>query len=317
MTTKAQKTEIVNQARLYMSGKDLSQSKLARLAGISPAYMSDIMNGKLVTGPKSTPISDEYFVKLARAIGWMTKKTYWTHFDSDNYLSVIDTLNDARESKVPHAIDGNTGAGKSYAIEQYKLQYPKNTYIVACDDDLTAKSFMQELAYSVGLKPLGAAYNIRKMVIHKLENEPNALLIIDEAENLKDRAWGSIKRILDDLKGRCGIVFIGANEFEVTMKKKAYKMKACFPQVYSRIKEGGFTAMFPLSLEDVQGVCESFRITDKTVIRSLFDICENWRELAGAIKKLLRGMDQHPGEDIQDLFEVLFNVKISKTTKAQ
>jgi hypothetical protein len=67
----------------------------------------------------------------------------------------------------------------------------------------------------------------------------------------------------------------------------------------------------------VQGVCESFRITDKTVIRSLFDICENWRELAGAIKKLLRGMDQHPGEDIQDLFEVLFNVKISKTTKAQ
>jgi DNA transposition AAA+ family ATPase len=305
MTTKAQKTEIVNQARLYMSGKDLSQSKLAKLAGISPAYMSDIMNGKFVTGPKETPISDDYFRRLARAIGWMTTKTYWTHFDTDNYHAVIDTLNRARESKIPHAVDGYTGAGKSYAIEQYKLQYPKNTYVVRCDDDLTAKSFMQELAYSVGLKPLGAAYNIRKMVIHKLENEPNALLIIDEAENLKDRAWGSIKRILDDLKGRCGIVFIGANEFEATMKKKADKMKACFPQVYSRIKEGGFTAMFPLSLEDVQGVCESFRISEKPVVNMLFDTCENWRELAGSIKKLLREMDENPNYSMKEISEIL------------
>jgi DNA transposition AAA+ family ATPase len=216
-------------------------------------------------------------------------------------MSILDTFNQARELKVPFAIDGETGMGKSYAAEMYLKQFPTNTFIVTCDDDLTAKSFMNELAFSVGVKPLGAAYNIRKSVIHHLKGKRDALLIIDEAENLKDRAWGSIKRIMDDLKNTCGIVFIGANGFERMLNKKANKLINPFPQVNSRIREGGFKQLFDFEENDVLSVCKQHEITEKEVITILRNKCRNMRELAGAITKLKRAQKATPEYSIIEL----------------
>jgi len=301
MITKAKKQTIVAEASEYLEAKGLSQNEFARIVGISSAYMSDIMNGKLVTGPKKSPIKDSYYIKIARAVGVTVETPLWWHIDTDNYVAIIDTFQQAREQKVPFAVDGETGMGKSYTAEMYLKMYPTNTYIVVCDNDLTAKSFMSELAYAIGVKPLGATYNIRKSIVRHLKGKLDVLLIIDEAENLKERAWGSIKRVMDDLKYLIGLVFIGANGFEKMLEKKANKLINPFPQVNSRIREGGFKQLFDFEETDILGVCDQHQITDKEVITILRNKCRNMRELAGAIIKLKRAQKATPDYTLIDL----------------
>lgn len=307
---KQTKIAIMEAAREYMTHKGLSQDgfvdhikKMNGGMGVSVAYLNDMLKLKFVTGRKQTPITDKYFHRIAKGISFTVRKTFRMHHDTDNYLQCMNTFSDARDSKMPHAIDGRTGDGKSYTASEYAKQYPKNTYIVRCDGDLTAKSFFMEMAYSLGITPNGPIYNIRKNVIAKLKNDDDSLLIIDEAENLKDRAWESMKRVMDDLKGYCGIVFIGANELELMMQKKSDKLKGCFPQVLRRIREGGFVQLFQLSMDDVSSVCKPYKITKRDHIKQLFDTCRNMGELTAMIEKISREADQSK-RDLDELIDL-------------
>lgn len=316
MIDKSTKHLIIESVKQYMQVNNLSQDaftehvkKMNGGQGFSVAYLNDMLKGKLVTGAKQTPIDDKYFLRIARSINFTVKKSYRKHHDLDNYLMCMNTFSDARESKMPFAIDGDTGEGKSYSATEYIRQNPKNSYLVRCDGDLTAKSFFVELAYSLGMAPAGPIYDIRKNVIHKLKNESDAILIIDEAENLKDRAWESLKRVMDDLKGYCGIVFIGANEFEKQLQKKADRMKGCFPQVLRRIREGGVVSLFKLSLDDAIDVCKAYGITSRAHVKAMYDKCRNTAQLTAMIEKVLREAD-HGKRNVLDLIELYCQVNL-------
>lgn len=316
MINKSTKLEIVEAAKLYMEKNELGQDSFAKHVvkmnggqGFSVAYLNDMLKGKFVTGNKQTPIDDKYFVRMAKAIGFTVKKTFRKHHDNDNFLLCMNAFSDARDSRMPYAIDGPTGEGKSYAAMEYLANNPKHTYYVRCDGDLTAKSFFMELSQALGMNLDGAVYNLRKNIIQKLKNETDALLIVDEAENLKDRAWDSLKRIIDDLKGYTGIAFIGANEFEKALEKKANKNKGCFPQILRRLREGGFVHLFSLSLDDAIDVCKPYGITSKTHVKALYDKCRNMAQLVSLIEKCMREAD-HGKRDVLELIELYCNVNL-------
>jgi hypothetical protein len=317
MLDKNVKHQIIEATRQYMQNNALSQDgftehvkKMNGGQGFSVAYLNDMLKGKLVTGAKQTPIDDKYFHRIAKAINFTIRKSYRKHHDTDNYILCLNSFGDSRDSRMPMLIDGLTGEGKSYAALEYLRQNPKNTYYVRCDGDLTAKSFFVELAHALGMAPAGPIYDIRKNVIQKLKNETDPMLIIDEAENLKDRAWESLKRVMDDLKGYCGIVFIGANEFEKTLEKKAHKMKGCFPQVLRRLREGGIVSLFQLSLDDAQDICKQYGITSKAHIRAMYDRCKNTAQLTSMIAKVLRESDQDKKRSALELIELYCQVNI-------
>jgi DNA transposition AAA+ family ATPase len=314
MISKSTNQQIMEEARRYMTSNHLSQDGFSehvrKMTGqaFSVAYLNDMLKGNLTTGTKDTPIQDKYFLRVADAINLKVRRSFRQHHDTVNYQMCMNTFEDARETCMPFAIDGATGDGKSYTAQEYTRQNPKSTYIVRCDGDLTAKSFFIELAHSLQMTHDGAIYNIRKNVIQKLSNEDNALLIIDEAENLKDRAWESLKRIMDDLKGKCGIVFIGANSFQAQLERKAAKLKGCFPQVCRRIREGGFTTLFSMTLEDVTDIAAQYKITKPILVKALFDTCRNMGELTSMIERVLRESDS-TNKTVEDLIELYCNLQ--------
>lgn len=315
MISKQNKQHIIEKAHLYMQEKGLSQNAMEAHInksngghGVSIAYLSDMFRGKTTTGNKQTAIDDKYYLRIAKAINLQIKKTYRKHHDTDNYIMCMNAFSDARDSKISSGIDGGTGNGKSYAKEQYLAANPKGTYVVNCDEDLTSKGLFVEMAHRTGVSPDGPISELRKRIIHKLRNEEDAFLIIDECENLKDRAWGTLKKFMDDLKGICPIIFIGANDFEAMLQKKANKNKTPFPQVLSRLREGGFTKLFALSLDDAFEVCRPYSITSKTYVKAIFDKCPNMRELTGFIEKVMREADNtHRSTD--ELIELHCNIR--------
>ena len=299
MINKSTKTQIVDAARNDMRSNQLSQDaftehvkKMNGGQGFSVAYLNDMLKGKFTTGHKQTEIDDKYFYRIAKAIKLTIKKSYRYHHDTDNYMLCMNAFSEARESCMPTLIDGGTGSGKSYAAQEYLAQNPKNTYIVRCDGDLTAKSFFLEFAHSLGISHDGPVYNIRKSIVHKLKNiDQDPCVIIDEGENLKDRSWDSIKRIMDDLKGYCPVIIIAANSFELQLKKKADKQKGCFPQVYRRLREGGIVKLITLELDDVVSVAKPYGITKREHINALFDNCRNMGELTAMLERIMRDHD--------------------------
>lgn len=230
----------------------------------------------------------------------------WQHFDLDNFELCMATFEDARSDGLPRAIDGRTGSGKTYTARHFQRQFPESVVLITCAGDLSPKGFIRELALALKLNPEGTAYTLRYRITRALYEADRPVLIVDEAENLKDPAWQSLKAMIDALIGVCGIVVIGANELEASMLKKANRLKNPFPQVYSRLKLGGITQLLSLHRREVRAICTSTSIKDPQVIKYLTNTCHNMRELEGAVRKLRRESQAENSDiDMQLLLEVL------------
>lgn len=287
------KKQIVEKTSKYFESTGITQKAFAAQHGIHQTYISYMMQGKWNQVPagknKTIAIDPKYFIKVASAIGMaLEEEPVWGHFETINYQLIINTLEDARAGQIRRAIDGETGYGKTYAIRKNKRENPVCTYVVTCADDLSAKGFMLELAEEVGIKAAGMSRpEIRKAVVRKLSNDTNPLLLIDEAENLKDGSYGAIKSMCDALEGRCGIVLIGANGYKKFLEKKADAGRGCFPQIYRRFKNG-FTTLEGWVREDVEQVCNHLGITNRAVINFLFDRTRNMGDLETALTIIQR-----------------------------
>jgi DNA transposition AAA+ family ATPase len=291
MLNETQKQHIVTAAAAYITDKGISNKAFSDLAGINPSYLSHMLNGKwneVPAGNKLVSLDNKYFAAIAKACGYAPTAQAWGHLETINYQYMVQTFTECRGHRMPVCIDGGTGAGKTYTAERYKQLCPQETYLVRCSGDLTSKSFMVELAESLNLRVTGATSEIRKACVNRLKRDSQPLLIIDEGENLKDGAWDSIKTMMDALKGHCGMVVIGANEFEHTLRAKSDRMRRSFPQIYRRIKEGGIKKLVPMEMVDVTDICNTVGIADRKVQQLLFDHYRNIGELSGAIQSLLR-----------------------------
>lgn len=304
MISESQKEKLVQGMKAYTNAHNISNNKMARLAGISASYISAMVNGKwneMAAAGKLIKIEDKYFKAVAKVIGMHLNGNVWAHFDTDNYMTIINACDTARATKLPVAIDGESGQGKTYSIHEYKRMNPGNTYVVTSAGDLTSKGFMMELAEAVGVKPAGDRTAIRKEIERKLRNDNNALLIIDEAENLKAGAWDSIKSIMDSLKGYVGIVMVGANDFQQQLYKKASRGTRNFPQIYRRLKEGGFYRLIALNMQDVKMVCQSLGVP-ADAIPEFQRYASNMGELAGSVIRVTQ-----KGYSLNDLNAELVN----------
>ena len=295
MIQESQKENIVRAMELYISDHNLSNNKFAKQVQVSPSYISAMVNrrwNEMPAGNKLVKIEDRYFERIAEAIGLQLKESDWGHFETDNYAMITDVLNESRMYQTVMAIDGETGLGKTYAIQDYRRKNPNETYVIECAGDFTAKRFIVELCKVLNLSHIGTTTDLRLSIVRKLSNDNNPLLIIDEAENLKDNTWHSIKKVMDDVASstnrKAGIVLFGANNFEEKMQRRAERMKEPFPQVHSRIKEGGYYNLFTMNYDDKKNILDQLGISSLKVKKVLDTRCNNMRELYGAVTKLRR-----------------------------
>jgi DNA transposition AAA+ family ATPase len=254
-----------------------SQAGLAKRAGFAPSFITHVLGGpkKWANYSNGTAIPDYVFQRLAEALGLSQDV-----FPTENYQKIYSALAEAKLEQEYRIIDGGPGAGKTFACKDFVRQNPAGTYMLTCAGDLSAKELMQELAAIVGANPEGTKSQIRKSIEQKLARETDLcpLIIIDEAENLRDGVFDEIKAIHDTLEYRCGIVIVGANNFYKGLERKAMKGKGCFPQIFSRFKTN---AVFvgSLSPADAVSICEAHGITEKAEIKRIYNLCQDHRDL--------------------------------------
>lgn len=283
----SQKEQIAQALAAYLDTHKTSQNKVAGSSGVSAGYLSQIVNRNWnsvpVSGGKTAVIGDQHFRKLQAFLGLSLEV-----FHTKNYMDVLIALEETRQAGGATLIDGDTGAGKTFAITEYARQNPATVYVVKCANSMTATSMIRRVCEVVGVGLTGPIDERILAVANKLNREGQALLVFDESETMikKSRAFGFIKDLYDQVEGRTGIVIAGANGILDKMKVKASYNVESFPQVLRRFGATPVMLSSGIDLGDAIGICAAYGITAKRDVNTLVAACENYGTFFTKLKKL-------------------------------
>jgi hypothetical protein len=270
----------------YQAETKITQNDMAKAVGIASSYLTHLKEGNYFEiptgGGRTTTLSDAIYKKIAVYLKMDDK--VW---DILNYTLIFNGLIECKHDCEHRVIDGLKGSGKTYAAKAFKKQYPNNTYLVTADDDMSPKDFLSELALQMGLTVSGSKRVIRKAIEARIMASKNTLIIIDEAENLKNGSYGAIKALYDSISDFAGLVLIGANNYSEFLRKQASKNKTPFTQLWSRFSSN--TVMLAtMTKDDVVMVCKLNGIVDKAAVSELFNNSSDYRELDRNVKRWLK-----------------------------
>lgn len=279
-------TEIPQAIRRYLDEKNISQSQLAKNAGVGEAYVTQILSGKTHIG--KTQIKDKYYLDLSKSVGYNVEIQKWRHFNTLNFQMQYTSVKKARTHKTRLVIDGDTGSGKSYFCEAYKKINPNNTFVVKCLAVENSKEFAKNIAGVVGAKQTGTAGEIVKNIANKLCSLEDAVLLIDEAEHIGNKSGyiNIIKSLADLLEDKVAFVLIGMGISGI-LQRGFDRNKQNFRQTARRFAKR--VQCLDDIQQDIRNICNELSITNKHVQNWLTNRIHNFGELKTL---LLDAMDE-------------------------
>ncbi len=261
----AEKKQIKEQLIKYVERYG-SQNKAAKsLKGVSSATLSQIINNNWEL------IKDEMWRNIKAQIsynpeGWQIVETYV--FEE---LSTI--LHDAQFGSQVFAITGNAGIGKTATIKQYAASN-RRTYVLSCNEYWNRKYFLSELLTQMGIESGGLTVaEMMDEIVSELKRQERPLIIMDEADKLKDPVLQFFITLYNNLEDICGLVMIATNHLKKRIERGVKLNKRGYKEIYSRIGRR-FVALEGLSYPDVMNVCIANGLTDKTEIKNIFNECD-------------------------------------------
>ena len=193
-----------------------------------------------------------------------------------NTENIIASVIKVAKQKSLMKISASSGTGKTTAL-RIIAQKIVNSAFVTVYDGMTAKEFLEDLSISVGIKtPQKSAKDMmRELKVHLTRN--NRLIIIDEANFLKERSLEQLRHINDLCS--VGVVLAGTEELDMTISKS-------HPQVASRIRN---------SLE-----VKRFGAAEVAMLCKKYNCLESKAEILATKKRNLREIEYF----LQDYIEI-------------
>ncbi len=263
-----------------------SAASIAKRAGINAAYLTHIKAGRWNDVPtgNSTPtaLGDHIWRGLRLALGLSLEV-----FETMHYREIVGLLHEAKTRGLARIIDGDTGLGKSFAIDEFQRQTPGGTYVVRCTSAMTVPEFVREIARVTGATvQTGTKQALLEAAARKLMREDQPLLIVDEAETMTKKAMSL--SLLKDLyvltNGTVGIVLVGANDFLGRLRMKAQYKSESFPQLVSRFGTNPLV-LTPIQPRDAAIIAASYGLTDRRTVANLLTAHPNYREFLEALRQ--------------------------------
>jgi DNA transposition AAA+ family ATPase len=213
-------------------------------------------------------------------------------------------------------IDGQTGAGKTYALERYHRTQPQGCYYVKVHSEYGKTDLLKAILDSMGEKATNSrSYDLMKAITEKL-NKPNSMLILDETEYMKTACWHTVKALIDNTKKgetrTCTIVLAGCGiEKKLSNYATGKKSEEGWQQLFRRLK-GNFPQLSVMQADkgewakEVQFILNELGINDKPSVTWFSLNCANYGELETFVKRLFKASeDTETAIDIQ-LIKMLF-----------
>jgi DNA transposition AAA+ family ATPase len=307
MTTE-QKQSIIVAAQGYMADNNLSARQLSSHSGVSEAYLSAMLNGRITykSGDTETEISDKWFISLATSIGFTTKKSYWPFVETKEFVKIIDKLSEAKRDSSAAMVICDTGKGKTYAVDKFVVGHPEATIKVTVNNLMALHDVIAAVMERLKLPVKGSkAMRLANIIIALRDMKRrglNPILIIDEAENMTQTMLAMMKGLYDGVKDYASLTLIGTPKLLSKLDALERRDADGIPQFRRRFK-AGTTVVTPGS-HPFKPFYDKLGIADKGLQRLLTSICNNYGELNNYLEPVLRAADQNGQPVTEDFFRL-------------
>lgn len=289
-----------------MAANQMTAGNLNKLSGVSESYLSHMLAGKWVVG--STEIADKWFYALANAIGYSTEKVYWKRVMTKQMRQIIAAMETARDNGRMATIICPTGMGKTYCIEMFRHEHPKDVIVVTINSLVKLHDVINSLCVAMNI-PLreSKALRLRNIIVKLREMKRSGLkptIVFDEAENMEHALVKLMKGLFDGLQGYATIVQIGTDQLLAKMKRAKNSNMDGGPQYFRRFKA---SINMITQIVSFDGFFKELGVTDTKVQKLLERECENYGELHDYLEPVLREADMRDLPVTVDLFHTIYS----------
>lgn len=289
------------------TGKEMSAADFCKLAGVGETNYSLAINGKFVNG--TSPIPETFFRKVAAVVGFQLEASYWHHVDTIQYVQAVNTLEEARERSAARMILGETGCGKTYALDRFCAANPVGVYRITVNDCDTLRDIMAELVGLLRIDTKDKNGSLLRCICSRLRDlamdGQRPILIFDEVENLKRTGIKAIKAVYDVVGKIVPIVLVGTPDFAASLASLKARGVKGMAQFARRFKAGR------VDLAPIDRRFSAFMglIGDESLRRALCDVADNYGELHDYLERAIREADESGEPLTVELFRRLYNLK--------
>jgi len=284
------KKQIIESLEGWMAEHGISQNEASKRCGVNASYIMEMRKGNycIETGGKTVEFSDKHFEKIAEMTGFQLRKNYWETRPTEQLMEVMSELEDAKRYGYTRTIIGDTGCGKSYAIELFRQKNPNDTYIITVSQLDNIGDLLDKIIDLLKITPAHTKSKKLKGIVARLRDikmdGASPMLIFDECEYMKQPALCAMKELYDNLNKYCAIILAGHHQLLNNVERLRKKNKDGIPQLYRRIKFGirrlaGIDRTYSLFLDGIE---------DKKLRKFLQTECENYGELHDVLVPVLR-----------------------------
>ena len=216
------------QVRAAIDARGLTQTGIAREAGIAPTTLSEFLAGRY-TGNNSVIAAKltSWLKALADRAAVPSALVGTPDFvETSIAVAVLDALDYARIAGNLVVVIGEPGVGKTTALAHYR-ESTNNVWLMTASSDTAALvPMLDELSLSVGVEPTshGGAAGLRRAIERKIR-DTRGVLVVDEGQHLDFKAMESLRSIHD--RTRIGLVIAGHPDLEENLRRS--------PQANSRV----------------------------------------------------------------------------------
>lgn len=248
-------------------------SAVANFCGISESAISLMLKDRYVTR------GHEAWISVGMKLGWKpqndTDKNGWVTVETRDLKSIETICIDAKENSLFLPISDNAGMGKSKGLEYVINKHAgAEVYMLRCRE-WGAIEFLERLCSTLGINTSRGLHKKEQLldyVIAFFQNRSigKPLLILDEANKLKDAA----KRVMIPLYNECedflGVVWAGPEDLEKDVLRGVRYAKKGFDEIYSRFGRK-FIKLRGATLNEIIKICRANGFNDEQKIKSAFD----------------------------------------------
>lgn len=244
-----------------------SYMRVATKVGVSEATISQMINGNWDN------IKDTMWQKVATQLGMNAK--HWHIAETLSFKQITNYVKATKERSLFMAISCKAGSGKTATLKTFAEQNKGQSVFYLQAREWSKRDFLMELCRILGVDTGKGYTSVDKLglkAIDFLSNRKgkNPLLIIDEADKLKPSALRWFITLYNELEDEIGVIIAGTENLEKTIKRGVKYNKLGFDEIDSRFGRKFISDIVGARLTDVEMICQANGITDKDLIKSIF-----------------------------------------------
>ena len=254
--THEQKRQVREALLRYTDNFDTQAEAAASLDAISSSTISLIRNHNWEL------LSERLWHHVARQVGFYCRE--WQAADTSAHMLLRILFSDAQHYAMAYAISMSAGLGKSFTLAHY-AKTNENVICISGKDTHNRRAFLQSMLQTMGEKPATMTKDMMKQLVNAICVKDQPVLVIDDAQHLKDRVLLLLALIAAELSEKAGIVIMGDATLRMRIIEGVRLKRAGFAEIYKIIGRR-FITLNCISNADVEAVCRANGVHDEDMI---------------------------------------------------